>query len=161
MGQIIFWLVMAFLIFVYVAIEHGLVEVLYVALYFGAYLVLAKGLLYLYRKAFKAIRKPITITGRVVSTAVVKKSSVRGGLGRGSTPTSPIITTFNCIDVLTEDGKLYRIFESYNDEVEEEYDGKIEKGKMVEMTIRKCDSKFFIEEDVFMRFFGIKRLEMD
>ncbi len=155
MGRILLGLAIAFMTFIYVGTLYGLMEVLYVAAYVGVFLLVANLLLAAYRMIFKIIRRPITLNGRVVSTTVVLKSSVYGGLGRGSTSTSPIRTRFNCIDLLTTDGQVYKILESYTDDTD--YNGKIPNGKEVEITVRKCDSLYFIEEELFMKFFGIRK----
>lgn len=152
----IFYLIVAVTVIWATINMHGIVEALYVVGYISAFILISRSILKLYQLWFMSSRKPIEIRGNVVAYYSKIKTTPRLIAYKSSTLTPPITTWFNCIEVCTEDGDSFKVFESYNENDSEKYSGKIRKGMSVNMRIRKCDSEFFMEEKLFMGFYGIK-----
>lgn len=135
---------------------HGWLEAVYLVGYVSLFLIIARSILGLYHWSILTTRRPIEVEGRVVAYYSDNKMTPRFSTGKNASAVAPITTWFNCIDVLTVDGRTFKVFESYNLNCNEKYSGKYRNGKSVKFRIRKCNSKYYMEEELFMKFYGVK-----
>lgn len=155
MERLVFLTFVLFAIALYNIINYGLVEATYSVLYMTGFLVIAHTLIYLSRRSILLIKHPVEISGRVVETSVQRKSIAQFMGNRGGAAMYRSQVYFNTVDVLSHSGKLYKVFVSYSDSYE--YDDPIEKGKLIDLTVRKYSSGFFLSEPLFNKFYGIDK----
>lgn len=131
-------------------------EIIYMFFYIVGTLLLAKGIQQLYFVFMRFFHKPQNLIGEVIETYSTKKYTskvyiVPKCIGR----ISLTATWFNSIKVLQDDGVTKYVLESYN-EINNIYNGAYTTGDKVELTIRKYDSKYYLNDVIFNEYYGIK-----
>ncbi|WP_139132015.1 hypothetical protein [Fusibacter sp. 3D3] len=139
------FLLLSFLLVVNEGIVIGMIYMAMLLMFFG----FMKGVVFISRWIKYLKTEFVEIKGEIVDTYVVTKPRYGSFGGARGSHMNVSVEAFNCLDILLSNGQKYKVFESFNENPYQHFDGKSKIGDHVKFTVQVYDDQHYMKEDFF------------